>query len=311
MLIGAIVSGCGGGEERNDSLGTKEILDPKYATFGVDPSQIFQQALLGSDSTNDSLARSILEAGSIGAYVDLSPEEQLRLRQKYSDSARNQSETAHEEDSRVQILSVPPDALTACVQYLASQHRNKGHRLANSLHVYAVDSIGRPEYARAVIRYGSLSPSFRDNCSTTVGSWGTASAGTPLPVNGYVGGHLIAASLGGSPARINLTPQAQQINASTFARIESAVRYCGGNPRWMVDYMITPRYSPSSPLTPDSYLVWVRVNGSMIADRIAGWGGEGAIIIPNWTGVSGMNTLQNINLQVDLYSATIRAVCPL
>ncbi|MCY7288878.1 MAG: DNA/RNA non-specific endonuclease [Cryobacterium sp.] len=191
------------------------------------------------------------------------------------------------------------------MQYIAPQHRNKWHHFGP--HSYLVDAMGRPSASAMSIRSGYIQSAPRDSCSTTVGSWGTPPAGTPWPVSGYVGGHLIAASLGGSPARINLTPQAQEINASSFTRIESAVRVCGGNSRYRVDFTVHPSYEYSSPLTPISYHVFVRVTPT--TRWFPNGGGEGGMVIPNWTGASTSNTLANINLKVDAFVSAVRTSC--
>lgn len=294
--------------DRFDSAGGSDVeVDTKssdrsgYVTFGMSSAEVIESDLADNDPTNDSLALVMREAGGIGPYVDLPDEERQRLHTKYATSP----------ESRSQPLAGLASDLTACVPYLAPTYRNGEFRLSGQPHKYRVDSLGRPEWALAYFREGPVTTALRDGCTTTVGSWGTSPPGTPEPVGGYVGGHLIAAGLGGSPARLNLTPQAQEINASTFPRIESAVKACGSKSQWMVDYKITPRYG-ASPLTPNSYRVWIRVLPNEWSWGWVSGGGEGAIEIANWTSAqpSHLNNVANINRQVDAYTAAVRAVCP-
>jgi hypothetical protein len=202
--------------------------------------------------------------------------------------------------------------VTACVPYLAAPNRNLLHALgSNGRYAYQVDSEGRTAWVIANFRYGEVPTEGRDGCAPTVGTWGEPPPGTPMPINGYVGGHLIAASLGGIPARINITPQAQQINSSSFQKIESAVRTCARIPKWVMEYIVTPEYG-RSPLTPDAYRDFVRIrNPWWTALNPPPGGGEGAIRIPNWTGPSpSINTLERINLNVDAFTSQVRSACP-
>jgi hypothetical protein len=339
------LAACGGGGEDSSKAGT---------AFGMSSAEVLQQMLSDGDESNDRLARMFIEAGGIGAYLDMDDAAKAKLHAKHGSDpaaeleARNANSAsvvsvllaggvggspspadamakrlqtgsdprlAADSDSSIDVpATAAPDfidsSITACVPFLAVQHRNMAHAVGPNGTSFWVDSQGRASWAKAVFNGGNVPTAPRDGCSTTVGAWGASPPGTPLPDGGYVGGHLIAASLGGPPNRINLTPQAYRINISTFQRIESAVRYCAANARWRTDYAVTPEYSSSEPLTPGAYVVFIKITKPVWSWWSGYGGGEGAIRIPNWSGPGALGNLDLINSAVDAYTAQVRAVCP-
>jgi hypothetical protein len=272
----------------------------------------------------------ILEAGGIDKYMHLPDSERSILMAKYGmqtetiDDPSNVGPKSSETGSDGPVLAAPgivggppPAEGLACVPFLDASVRNKEFTI--SPHKYATDPQGRPTYGLARFTGGQISENYRNACSGTVGSWGAPPPGTPMPTNGYEGGHVIGNSLGGIPQRINLTPQAYYINRSTFPKIEAGVRYCARQTQWATSYMVIPYYNNSSVVTPDSYQVWVTIRRPLEQSAPGAVGFlPFAAEFRNWTGnvpavpqiyASASGNLEQINFGVDLFVQQMRDQC--
>jgi hypothetical protein len=316
LIAVAALTACGGSDEvSQESIETSRAAAlPVF--FGKSGYEVAGQMLADGDVANDNIASMLIAAGGPGAFSDMQPEDRTRLAGRHGVDFLGEGGPAAEaeEDRKTRSSLLFGTTDPPCVQYLDPSWRNKAH--SRNRNQYVVDASGRPSLAVGAYRQGSWTPGNRTSCSNTVGTWGAAPAASPPPIGGYVGGHLIAASLGGSPARFNLTPQANQINNSTFQKLESAVRHCAAKSLYYTDYWVTPVYPSSTALTPSQYTVWVRVIPSFWAwfspPPGIGEGGEGSIVIPNYTASSPpIATLAFINAQVDGFTAGVRGVCPL
>ncbi len=116
-------------------------------------------------------------------------------------------------------------------------------------HTMRTDYVGRPVWSYIGLRKGELEPGGRrPYCQSKVGSWGGG---------GYVGGHLVADSVGGYGGRPNLTPQFEIVNSKIFSRIEYAMKQCGLNPLFMTDYRVDVKYLRSDDVVPYIYSIYL------------------------------------------------------
>ncbi|MFN7610808.1 MAG: DNA/RNA non-specific endonuclease, partial [bacterium] len=174
---------------------------------------------------------------------------------------------------------------------------------------------------------GYIPPAYRTDCQASVGTWGSPPSG-PMPNRGYQGGHLIATSLGGTHRRYNLTPQAYDINVSSFQRIENGIRSCARRSDRLVAYSVTPVYdafrNPFSSIgvTPIAYIVGAEVRKQCSPGDYRCGGGSVAFTVPNWTSASGgmwvgpapghpplQSSLSMINRAVDAWVAEVAQYC--
>jgi hypothetical protein len=270
----------------------------------------------------------MIDAGGLGSYANLPAAERSTLFAKHgirsetigqpADAAPKPSEAESGGPAleATQYGGYAPALALECVQYLSPSVRHPIDDVEYIVgnHRHAVDRQGRPSYGLANFTSGQIPYADRNECSRSVGYWGVPPSGTPWPTDGYVGGHLIAASLGGTPARINLTPQANKINASTFQRIEDGVRYCARWPQWRTTYMVIPQYG-NSPLTPESYSVsvalrrpWPSNNNYWKAIDFGNWTGN-VPPVPFYFPLTLSGNLEQINLFVDLFVQQMRDRC--
>jgi hypothetical protein len=287
--------------------------------------KMLKSMLTDSDPHNDQYAAMMLEAGGLSAYLGLDAQKKAALHTKHGVEATVEDDVPAAD---MESLSGFGSPVTPCIAHLPASFR--GRQFSESgvpTIVYTVDGAGRAGSAGAQYTNGFIPGAARDGCSVTVGTWGSPPAGQPLPIDGYQGGHLIAYRLGGTFRRYNLTPQAYQINNSSFKRVEAAIHRCASRVDRMVTYGVVPGYSDlantdtGSSVTPTTYTVVAEVVRRCVpgAPCSGGAGGAALITIPNWTGFTGQlwiipgqtppATITAINTGVDAWVRRIDQYC--
>lgn len=128
--------------------------------------------------------------------------------------------------TRLLPVQVPSDIeIRDVVTLTVDDKRRPSDLAANTAYVYGTtvyvtDRDGSAAYAAGVLKYVKDAPR-HDDIQADVGKIANAAAG---PLAEYVGGHLIAVSLGGFPSGANLFAQNNNFNVSAFASYENIFR---------------------------------------------------------------------------------------
>jgi len=110
--------------------------------------------------------------------------------------------------------------ITDCVEFFPSSDRGRLHVVAGTS-VY-IDSRGRPSQAfKWFAPFSRPATTPRTRCQTQVGYFG---------ISGDVGGHLVAASLGGYGGRANIVPQNRSFNSGPWYTVEYRAGRCVRSP---------------------------------------------------------------------------------
>lgn len=195
------------------------------------------------------------------------------------------------------------DVARFCGKYFGSYFRGKTYNFYKRgrfifTHSSKIDRKGRPWFARAELDI--IHPGIGEG---PVKCANTSLYGSPRDENG----HIIAATLGGSAYRINLVPQAFQINRSIFARVESALRACRAKPRTANVYEVIVHYNDGrNDLRPSGFTL--RTSSSTFNLRRP-WDA-----IPTWRSVYVNNTdsgARSARAKTNVFRNWIRTQCDL
>jgi hypothetical protein len=302
--------------------GAKTAFDASLLVGKGASKKMLHAMLTDSDPHNDSYALMILEAGGFSEYFAMDTQQRAGLQLRHSVETLTQPDLP---SGNAESLAVFGDPVTPCVPHLDSSFRGRTITVSGTPGiVYSVDAVGRAGTAVAQYTDGHIPTAPRSGCQTTVGTWGAPPQGQQPPIGGYEGGHVIASSLGGTYRRYNLTPQAFQINRSTFKKVEEVIRRCAGRADRKVTFAVAPGYldlgNAEGNVTPGSYFVIALVEKRCgFSGPYSCGGGEAGVSIPNWTGTSSQTwiipgqtpppTITAINARVDVWADLVATHC--
>lgn len=252
----ALVLGAGqGGQAENRVLSEKIKQGDHVAVLARDLGGVAQLTKFLTQPDRDAIGRTLTSYGV-----------------KFVDLDKASSGRAAIEESRVTPAASPSDAdLSSCVMFYPLALHNTVFAQGQS--VLSIDAQGRAGIA--TWDGGPTtppSPGARTSCQTIVGGWG---------IYGDQGGHLIPSALGGSPWRLNLTPQNGNLNQGAWASyIEGAAVYCSKYSH--TSYSVMPVYPTDTDVRPSGYsvLVTTQLNpkGGFPESEDFSWG---AGVVPN------------------------------
>lgn len=277
FLMGAVacagsffLAGCGGGGAESGPVLQKPLRAESVKVVRVNNENEFSiidgaraidavdEALnerIDSDPASAGLFKAVKDVGGFSAFAQLlEVGENGKIRAALQahgvahdlDSSRD-SLTGLEKSRAVEV-TVKAMAIGDCVQFFPPSDRNKLFTVG--AHAVFIDNVGRPSYA--VLKGGPtipVVPGARTACQTTVGKWGTV---------GDVGGHLIAASLGGWGGRANIVPQDGVVNNTGWRVVEGVPANCRRHAN--ITYTVAVSYPTILDVRPDKFFANIVVD---------------------------------------------------
>lgn len=186
-----------------------------------------------------------------------------------------------------------------CDQFLPVQDRNKIHLSLLKKHrmIIYVDAAGRPAYAAKLFPAGAKgnTKSRKPYCQRKIGNL----FNNKKPNSNYVGGHMIADSLGGFGGRINIVPQQSRFNNKEWKKSEHAVSKCLKRKNDVL-MSTTILYNSQRGVVPEEFVLSVKVSDHNTG-RVKG------VLQEKFENVKGGG--QNGDQKAELFQDKMAAIC--